>query len=460
MKIVMAFVLMVTALAMAHAQTLTRTEIDSSDTLQQTSPRLRTLYTFAGGSDGGDVESGVVIGSGGVLYGTTFNGGIDVCYSGCGTVFSLTPPASPGGAWTESVLYRFKGGPSDGTNPVARVVIGSGGVLYGTTKYEYPGNTSAPCGSAGCGTVFSLTPPASPGGAWTETVLHTFTSSGGDGAYPCAGVVISKRGVLYGTTYGGGSSGFGTVFSLTPPASPGSAWTETVLHTFTSSGGDGANPMAGVVFGKGGVLYGATQLGGNSNLCNGGCGTVFSLTPPASPGPWTETVLHEFAGGSDGDGATPSAGVVIGSGGVLYGATSGGGTSGYGTVFSLTPPASPGGAWTESVLYSFKGSPSDGTNPNLDGVVIGTGGVLYGATVTGGTVHPSCGIPGCGVAFQLTPPASPGGVWTETVLHDFTSGSDGVSPNGLVIGSGGMLYGTTYGGGGALGWGTVFALKP
>jgi uncharacterized repeat protein (TIGR03803 family) len=112
------------------------------------------------------------------------------------------------------------------------------------------------------------------------------------------------------------------------------------------------------------------------------------------------------------------------------------------------------------VLYSFKGSPSDGTNPNLDGVVIGTGGVLYGATVTGGTVHPSCGIPGCGVAFQLTPPASPGGVWTETVLHDFTSGSDGVSPNGLVIGSGGMLYGTTYGGGGALGWGTVFALKP
>jgi uncharacterized repeat protein (TIGR03803 family) len=145
---------------------------------------------------------------------------------------------------------------------------------------------------------------------------------------------------------------------------------------------------------------------------------------------------------------------------VLYGATSGGGTSGYGTVFSLTPPASPGGAWTESVLYSFKGSPSDGTNPNLDGVVIGTGGVLYGATVTGGTVHPSCGIPGCGVAFQLTPPASPGGVWTETVLHDFTSGSDGVSPNGLVIGSGGMLYGTTYGGGGALGWGTVFALKP
>lgn len=419
---------------------------------QEAKPRLTTLYPFAAGSNGGGPDAGVALGSGGVLYGTTFNGGTDACYSGCGTVFSLTPPGSPGGAWTESVLYSFEGySDGDGTNPLAGVVIGGGGVLYGTTQYEYGGNTSAPCGSAGCGTVFSLTPPASPG-SWSETVLHTFTGSGGDGANPSAGVVIDKRGVLYGTTEFGGTSNAGTVFSLTPPASPGGRWTEEVLVTF--AGGNGANPLAGVVIGKGGVLYGTTNNGGTS-----GYGTVFSLTPPASQGPWAETVLHEFAGGSVGDGANPGAGVVIGSDGVLYATTRSGGTSGYGTVFSLTPPASQGSAWTETTLYSFAGSPSDGATP-LAGVVIGSGGVLYGTTVNGGTVHPYCGIPGCGVAFQLIPPSTPGGVWTESVLHDFTSGSDGEYPHGVMIDKGGVLYGTTDGDGGASSWGTVFRLKP
>jgi hypothetical protein len=201
--------------------------------------------------------------------------------------------------------------------------------------------------------------------------------------------------------------------------------------------------------GSGGVLYGAAQSGG----VNGAQGTVFSLTPPTAPGgAWTETTLYDFLGGADG--SEPVAGVVIGAGGVLYGTTEAGGTGGTrGTVFSLTPPSSPGGSWTEVVLYKFAGSPSDGANP-FSGVVIGTGGVLYGTTGPGGSL-------GDGTVFSLTPPLSPGGSWTESVLYNFTGGSDGSGPEGVVIGSGGVLYGTTSGAGNTycdFGCGTVFSL--
>jgi len=126
-----------------------------------------------------------------------------------------------------------------------------------------------------------------------------------------------------------------------------------------------------------------------------------------------------------------------------------------GTVFSLTPPSSTGGSWTEAVLYRFAGSPSDGSNP-FSGVVIGSGGVLYGTTRLGGSLDN-------GTVFSLTPPVSPGGSWTESVLYNFTGASDGNGPEGVVIGSGGVLYGTTSGGGNPIcdfGCGTVFSLTP
>lgn len=250
------------------------------------------------------------------------------------TVYELIPPASSGGAWTYHDVHIFTGYPSDGSVPYGGVVIGKDGVLYGTTK---DGGSNGP--SPGFGTVFSLTPPTTPDAAWTETILHSFTPftpPGGDGVYPEAGVVIGESGVLYGTTYEGGTAGYGTVFSLTPPTSPGGAWTETILHSF-AGGSDGANPEASVVIGRHGVLYGTTYGGGVSDE-----GTIFSLTPPASPGgAWTETVLYAFSGV---DGALPTAPVVIGSGGVLYGTTKLGGShicgglgNGCGTVFSLTP---------------------------------------------------------------------------------------------------------------------------
>jgi len=177
---------------------------------QDTRPKLTTLYT------GIAAQAGVVIGSGGVLYGTTPFGGTGTCLEGCGTVFSLTPPASPGGAWAETVIYSFAGG-SDGSGPSAGVVIGGGGMLYGTTV-----SGGAGACDGGCGTVYSLVPPTSRGGVWTETVLYTF--KGGiyeDGILPEARVVIGSGGVLYSTTVGSGTSATGTVFSLAPPLSPG-----------------------------------------------------------------------------------------------------------------------------------------------------------------------------------------------------------------------------------------------
>jgi len=325
--------------------------------------------------------------------------------------------------------------------PTAGPVSGKNGTLYGTLLQG---------GSLLYGTVYDVVPPASPGGAWTENTLYTMTG-GLDGMNPLAGVVRGKDGVLYGALMWGGGypagcpgpPGCGTVFELAPPASQGGAWVLTVLHDFTG-GSDGGNPAASLVIGTKGELYGTTTAGGISGL-----GTVFELTPPASPGgAWTETVLHAFTGGNDG--AVPTASLVIGKNGELY-STTAGGSSGYGTVFKLTPPASSGGPWTEAVLYGFAGG-SDGGSPN--GVVIGKDGVLYGTTGDGGTST-------FGTVFALKPSTSPGGAWTETVLYSFTGGSDGGFPNAsLAIGKSGALYGTTSWGGAPSNTGTWFELNP
>lgn len=429
---------------------LAATLISMPSGAQTTNPTLTTLYSFSGGNDGLNPLAGVVIGKGGVLYGTTYaggNGGGGACSAACGTVFSLSPPASRGGSWTETVLYAFTYHPSDGALPVAGVVIGNGGVIYGTT---YAG------GRSGFGTVFSLSPPASPGGSWTETVLHDFNVR--NGSTPSGGVVIGRGGVLYGTTFYGGKLGSksGTVFSLTPPTTPGGPWTETVLHSF-GSGSDGSNPAGSLVIGENGVLFGTTVYGGTSNL-----GTVFSLTPPAGgPGPsaWHETVLYNFTGGSDG--SCPYASMIIGKGGTLHSTTEFGGSgpcsisglpSGCGTVFSLTPHG--GEVWTEAVLHSFRGPP-DGLYPRSR-LVMGDEGVIYGTA--GG------GISSEGLVFSLTPPANGlGGAWTEIVLHRFTGGIGGGGPEGgVTIGENGVLYGTTQTGGTGTcpysGCGTVFSL--
>ncbi len=394
---------------------------------QTPAPSLTTLYNFEGSPDGAaPYNEALVIGNCGELYGTTSSGGS----SNNGTVFELIPPTTRGGSWTNVVLHSFSG--SDGSNPQSGLVMGPDRVLYGATDGG---------GSFNFGAVFSLTPPRWRGDSWREATLYSFLGTT-DGAHPRQ-LVIGER-ALYGVTdgYGASPAGSGTVFSLTPPRNPWEPWTENTLYAFTG-GNDGGIPYGGLAIGRDGVLYGTAFYGGAF-----GGGTVFSLTPPKThAGLWTETTLHSFSGS---DGYYPYVGVTIGCDGVLYGATQYGGASFAGAVFSLAPPKSPGGEWTEAVLYSF--SYSDGANPSSP-LAIGPAGVLYSTTAGGGAFY-------SGTAFSLAPPASPGGLWTETVLHSFdgTNGSNVVGGLAIAPGSpkkGLVLYGVTAAGG-ASGLGTVF----
>jgi uncharacterized repeat protein (TIGR03803 family) len=402
-------------------------------TTAQQSSSFNTLYEFQGPPDGYSPESGVIIGPGGVLYGTTYIGGS----ASKGTVFSLTPPASPGGAWTEAVIYNFENN-KIGYNPYAGLTVGHGGTLFGITSQG---------GSAADGTVYQLHPPASSGESWTASVVFT-------GGFSFAAPLLASNDVLYLTSSAGAG---GEICSLTPPVTRGDLWTETVLYTL-AGGADGSDPGA-LTMGADGVLYGATFLGG-TGCAPSGCGTVYSVTPPSAPGgTWTHTVLYSFAGG-DGDGANPYflGPLALDSNGVLYGTTDLGGTANQGVVYSLTPPATPGGAWTETVLYNFDSAGSAGSG-TPSGVVIGAGDVLYGTNETGG-------INNDGTVYVLIPPASPGGTWTEKTLFTFSGSSEGRDPlGGLRLGASGLLYGTTLEGGlsetsckGTCG--TIFSLTP
>ena len=276
-----------------------------------TSGTENVLYSFKGGSDGYDPLAGL-IDVNGTLYGTTFQGGGSGCDSnlGCGTVFSVTTSGQ------ENVLYRFSGG-ADGAGPRS-VLIDVKGVLYGATEL-----------GAHCGTVFSITP----GGA--EKRLYAF-KGGSDGCYPQSGLV-NVNGMLYGTTSEGGQSGSdcggpcGTVYRISRSGA------EKVIYKF-ADGTDGAAPHAALTLVKG-VLYGTTTGGGEGGQCfliNGNCGTVYSVTTAG-----VETVLYRFAGGTDG--WYPVAGLAN-VGGTLYGTTYYGGYRdvcchiyGYGTIFSVSP---------------------------------------------------------------------------------------------------------------------------
>lgn len=319
------------------------------------------IYVFHGHPDGRHPQGNLVLDSAGNLYGTTVNGGAKSCpngFAGCGTVFELSPPTN-GGAWTETLLYSFKGGKIDGANPQAGVVFDPSGNLYGTTAYG--ANQSCQGTGPGCGTVFELKPSQS---GWTETVLYQFSGGGN----PFGGLVLDGSGKLYGTASTGGPRGGGTVFELSP-ASNGE-WTYTLLYAFDASSGseDGKSPQAGLIFDAAGDLYGTTFYGGT-----GGGGTVFELTLGSSG--WTESILHNFLGGNDG--AAPEANLVFDATGNLYGTTMGGGNpTGAGTVFKLTPGN--GGQWTES-LFRFKSTDDGGAHPTTPVLLHGTA-ELFGTT--------------------------------------------------------------------------------
>lgn len=414
----------------------------------------KTIHPFNGINhiDGSGPEGNVVADSAGNLYGTAFGSGS----AGVGIVYKLSRPVPPSGTWTESILHAFTG--PDGANPAGGLIFDSAGNLYGTTAYGGNGPCTVLAVVIGCGVVFELSPPATSGGSWTESVLYNF-QFGSDSGGSRAPLIFDSAGNLYGTTSGQGfDSAFadpGAVFQLGPPPLPGGAWTETTILSFPAFL-LGANPFAPVAFDASGNLYGTTFFGGDRG-CTAtslGCGVIFQLAPPSLPGgSWTETVLHTFAGKRH-DGSNPVGGVAITPSGALFGTTSTGSTFGGGTVFAMQPPSSLGGAWTYANIYAFGGT-GDGVASRA-AVTFGLGRTLYGTTSRGGTLDD-------GTVFRLTPPISPGSPWTETILHSFqystTNHTDGNIPYGGVIVYKGALVGTTLGGG-SKNSGTVYSLFP
>jgi uncharacterized repeat protein (TIGR03803 family) len=353
---------------------------------------LTTLHAFQSPALGAQPNT-LVLGNDGNLYGTTAGGG----RGGHGTVFKFT---------TNGMLttwYSFNGA-SDGSAPNASLVQGSDGNFYGTTVRG---------GAYNYGTAFKLTP----GGVLTS--LYSFwrgdTDYPNNGYYPTE-IIQGNDGNLYGMTEDGGLRGDGAVFKI----SAGGVFTK--LHSFMHATTDGEYPLGAMVQGADGEYYGTAQGGGTSYR-----GVVFKIT---SNGAYTN--LYSFTGGNDGGGPNR---LLLGSDGNFYGTTYYGGTNGFGTVFKFTT----NGVCT--VIYSFSNG-SDGRGPTE--LVQGIDGNFYGATLYGGTT---------GLVFRVTADGA------FTTLHTFTGGNDGGWPNGLVAAPDGNLYGTTWYGG-QDGNGTIFKITP
>ncbi len=324
---------------------------------------------------------------------------------------------------------------TDGSVPAA-LVQATNGSLYAPTISG--GANATLCGGLGCGTIFKIT---------TDGKLTTLLSlDGSDGSSPFGLPLIqATNGDFYGALQAGGAyptlcggSGCGTIIKITPSG------TLTTLYNFCSQSNctDGSNPLA-VVQGTDGDFYGTTLSGGANCVADGGCGTVFKITPSG-----TLTTLYNFCSQSNcADGAEPFAAVMQASDGNFYGTTLIDGANGYGTIFKITPT----GALT--TLHSF--DYTDGFGPLW--LIQASNGDFYGATIYGGAS--SACTDGCGTVFKITPSG------TLTTLHSFDS-SDGSWPRTPVQATDGVFYGTTkYGGANTntsctTGCGTIFKITP
>jgi len=294
------------------------------------------LHHFGSAPDGSSPFDGLTQGADGFLYGTTYFGGTN----SNGTIFKLSTNGS-----FYSVIHQFTNAP-EGANPYSGLIQGQDGLLYGTTHG----------GAMGNGTVFKID---TNGNNYAQ--LHSFPINT-DAAQPIGRLVQTANGMLYGTTYGGGSNFIGAVFQIDT-----NGLNYSIIHSFDGSS-DGFSPECGLLAGQDGWLYGTTVNGGNSNF---GYGTVFKLNPSGAG----FTVLRTFTNSPDG--ANCYARVAQGNDGYLYGATSDGGTANNGAIFRL----STNGA-NYSVLYRFNGN-GDGQHPRAGLVTTGNG-VLYGTTLMGG----------------------------------------------------------------------------
>ena len=322
------------------------------------------LYSFAGGTDGGEPYKGVTLDAQGNLFGTAVTGGSGGCEGGCGVAYEV---ANSGGTWTQTVIHAFTGG-DDGAGPGAGLTIDANGDIYGTT----------PTGGAyGQGTIFRL--HRGSGGIWKLKVLHAFTG-GPDGIGGSAGRLVLAGNHLYGTATAGGDNGEGTAFELTQ--NQRGHWKFEPTFEFVGQP-DAGFPYSGLALDNSGNLYGTTYYGGAD-----GMGSVYRLKRKS--GVWSEKLLYSFTGGTDG--GAPLGNVVIDSGGDLFGTTSGGGNAGDGVIFELTHP--PRGKWRETVAHSFAGPPDGAFAYN--GMVGDDAGNYFGATTQGGES-------GEGAIYEFTP---------------------------------------------------------
>lgn len=365
------------------------------------------LYNFTGPGDGSYPFDTVVEGSDGALYGTTYFGGTGFA----GNIFKLNKDGTG-----YSILRQndYEGGPR---SIVTRLTAGSGGSLHGVSTIG---------GAQEHGCVFKLNPNGS-----EFAVTWSFTSSGGDGVGPGpgstlnpgpTGLIEGSDGRFYGVTSAGGEDGGGVVFGMDKD---GGGYA--LLHQFTGAGGEGYAPIAPLLEGLDGALYGST-----SNDRANYSGAIFRINKDGSG----FSVLHAFAG-SPMDGSGPAGALVQGTDGLLYGVTSAGGTNYAGTLFSLNTN---GSGFSNRVHFSFL----EGNTPQS---LLPGGDDLFYVVLTAG------GAFGGGQIVRMDKDGN-----DRMVLHDFLEGSDGSYPNGqVIIGSDGKMYGVTAFGG-VNGGGTIFKL--
>jgi|HubBroStandDraft_5_1064220.scaffolds.fasta_scaffold17358_2 uncharacterized repeat protein (TIGR03803 family) len=430
-----------------------------------------------------------------------------------GAVLASAAPWQGASAYTHQILYSFcaKANCVDGAYPQGALVMDGSGNLFGTTE----GGGKIGTDGRGEGTVFELTPNAKHT-RWRYGVIHSFCQKKGcsDGDEPAAPLIIDQNGNLYGTTPFGGDNDSGVVFKLSPS---GSRWTYTVLHRFCRKTDcpDGQSPdqglsyagqTSGLPYDGTSTLYGTTNFGGRYNSSLGG--TVFTLTPDQATGTWKEKVLYSFCSSASCTPQLPppTSTVTIASDGTLYGTVDDDGFTG--NVFALSLH---GNRWREKTVYTFcaLANCADGEAPDPGVLTPDTSGNLYGTTLIGGsanqgtvfefdpmsrqltTLYSFCSMANCAdgttpqtgvvrnASGDLFGVASEGGDTTFVgqgggtafmlhngsfqLLYSFCSVSgcaDGREPEtGLVLDSGGALYGVTQGGG-ANESGTVYALVP
>ncbi len=337
---------------------------------------LTTLYSITGSGDG-TTPAGTPANIGGILYGTTLAGGA----FGAGTIFEFDPATS-----VETVLYSFTGIADGGE--YSGSLMNVGGILYGTTAVGGPELS---------GTVFKFDPSTG-----TKTIIYSF-QGGTDGAYPKPDApMVFANGSLYGTTTGGGSTGFGTVFQVDIATG-----TEKVLYNFAGNGAPGV-PYGGLII-VGGTLYGTTLYGGPANQ-----GTVFQIDRKTG----AESMVYGLNGTSDGE--SPG-GLTAAAGGTLYVAAEYGGANGQGTILAVDPAAG-----TATTLYAFKGG-SDAANPVAAPVLVGN--TLYGTSLAGGPAA-------MGTLYSIALKTG-----AEKLLYGFTGKNDGGTPGSTPVPVNGVLYG-------------------